>query len=130
MRLALSFFLLPFFLLSFCNHKRTHSLFPTHFFNQVYYSSYFSYLTPSRSLAIYSVLLHTSSLIFNFSPSFFTHEQEKHQSTFFTMFAKTALLCALFAASAQVVVAQAVVEPACFMKVFSYESYFNVKFAV
>ncbi|KAF6238186.1 hypothetical protein HO173_003820 [Letharia columbiana] len=35
------------------------------------------------------------------------------------MFAKTAFVCALFAASAQVAVAQAVVQPACFMKVFS-----------
>ena len=46
------------------------------------------------------------------------------------MFIKTALVCAFFATSVQIVVAQAVVQPACFMKVFSYDISIMVEVAV
>lgn len=145
MRLALAFFLsfclfvflsfclsflpsflysLPFFSLSSCKlQKKTHS------FSESFLQSKFITLQSLFS-SLLSLAQHIFTYFFNFSPSCFIHQQEKHQSTILTMFAKTALLCALFAASAQVAVAQAVVEPACFMKVFSYESHFNVKFAL
>ncbi len=56
--------------------------------------------------------------------------ETKQQQTFFAMFPKTALVCVLFAASAQVALAQAVVQPACFMKVFSYESFFTLEYVL
>ena len=144
MRLALSFF--PSFysfslpippLLSFLHpQNNTHTLSSTFIYLFIYSFNFIlllSFTFDPKSLFSnlnQSCSIHLSSFIFNLSPSCFTHEQDTQQSTFFAMFTKTALLCALFAASAQVAVTQAVVEPACFMKVFSYESYFNIKFAV
>lgn len=99
-----------------------HSLFP-----------FFSHSNSRRSLALSSFTCHPLaqySVHLHLIQFPLSHQKQINNPTFSAMFAKTALVCALFTASAQVALAQAVVQPACFMKVLTYESYFNVAFAV